>query len=245
MVRVEIERFMRVATQAIVAPWITAILYIFIFGSVVGTRIDTIQGKEYIEFALPGILMLSLIGTAFAQSSSSLYFKRFAKHIEEILVAPISNGTIIFAFMMGSIVRGLVVSFAVLLTGVFFGAASFYSIGLFIFYIVGVAGIFGLLGILIGLWAKGFEQLNALSTFIITPLTFLGGVFYSITMLPEIMQKITIWNPFFYFVDGIRYSMIGIAESNLTFGISFVIAMNIILFSIVWYLFKIGYGLRD
>lgn len=245
MIRVEVERFMRIITQTIVAPLITALLYIFIFGSVVGSRIEEIGGARYIEFALPGILMLSLIGTAFAQSSTSLYFKRFAKHIEELLVAPISNATLILSFLLGSVIRGLIVGFGVLLIAVLFGAAQFHNIFLFLFYIIGVASIFGLLGIIVGLWAKGFEQLNVLSTFLITPLTFLGGVFYSITMLPEVMQTVVLWNPFLYFVDGIRYAMIGISEVSLTFGMSFVLALNILLFAIVWHLFNIGYGLRD
>jgi len=245
LIRVEVERFLRIATQTLVAPWITALLYVFIFGSVVGSRIDEIKGVSYVDFALPGILMLSLITTAFAQSSTSLYFKRFAKHIEELLVAPIANGTLIAGFMAGSIARGLIVALGVLGVAVMFGAANFSHLGIFLFYIIGVASIFALLGILVGLWANGFEQLNVLNVFLITPLLFLGGIFYSKDMLPEVMQTVILFNPFFYFVDGIRYSMIGVSESNLFFGGGLVIFLNLFLFSFVWYLFKIGYGLRD
>jgi ABC-2 type transport system permease protein len=245
LVRVEVERIWRVIVQVLVAPLITALLYIFVFGSVVGSRIESINGIAYIDFALPGILMLSLIGTAFAQSSTSLYFKRFARHIEELLVAPIANGTIILSFVLGSVIRGLMVGIGVLLIAVFFGAANITHFGWFLFYTIGVASLFGFLGIIIGLWAKGFEQLNVLSIFFITPLTFLGGVFYSITMLPEAMQKIIVWNPFFYFVDGIRYAMIGHAEASIIVGASFVVLTNVLLFGVVWYLFKVGYGVRE
>jgi ABC-2 type transport system permease protein len=245
LLRVEVERIWRVIVQVLVAPLITSLLYIFVFGSVVGSRIESIEGIAYINFALPGILMLSLIGTAFAQSSTSLYFKRFAKHIEELLVAPIANGTLILSFVLGSVIRGMMVGLGVLVIAVFFGAANIEHFGWFLFYSIGVASLFGFLGVIVGLWAKGFEQLNVLSIFFITPLTFLGGVFYSITMLPEVMQKVILWNPFFYFVDGIRYAMIGHAEASIAFGASFVIVANIVLFGFVWYLFKIGYGIRE
>jgi ABC-2 type transport system permease protein len=245
LVRSEIERFLRIATQTLIAPWITALLYVFIFGSVVGSRIDEIGGVRYVDFALPGILMLSLVTTAFAQSSTSLYFRRFAKHIEELLVAPIANGTLVAAFLLGSIIRGVIVAVGVLGVAVLFGAANFAHLPLFFFYIIGVSSIFGLLGIVVGLWAKGFEQLNVLTVFAITPLLFLGGVFYSITMLPGIMQTAILFNPLFYFVDGIRYAMIGVAEGSLLVGSLLVIVLNIALFWWVWYLFKVGYGIRS
>lgn len=245
LVRSEIERFLRIATQTLIAPWITALLYVFIFGSVVGSRIDEIQGVRYVDFALPGILMLSLVTTAFAQSSTSLYFRRFAKHIEELLVAPISNSSLIAGFLLGSIVRGLIVALGVLGVAVLFGAANFNNLPLFFFYIIGVGSIFGLLGLVVGLWANGFEQLNVLTVFVITPLLFLGGVFYSITMLPSVMQTAILFNPLFYFVDGIRYAMIGVAEGNLPLGASIVVGLNILLFTWVWYLFKVGYGIRN
>ncbi len=245
LVRSEIERFLRIATQTLIAPWITALLYVFIFGSVVGSKIEEIEGVRYVDFALPGILMLSLVTTAFAQSSTSLYFRRFAKHIEELLVAPIANGTLIAAFLLGAIVRGIIVAIGVLCVAVLFGAANFEHLFLFLFYIVGVGSIFGLLGIVVGLWAKGFEQLNVLTVFVITPLLFLGGVFYSITMLPPVMQTAILFNPLFYFVDGIRYSMIGVAEGNLILGAALIIGLNLALFGWVWYLFRVGYGIRS
>lgn len=240
----EIQRFVRVSTQTLLSPWINAALYIFIFGFVIGGRISEIQGVSYIQFVMPGILMLNLISASFSQTSSSLYFQRFAKHIEEILVAPFSHLEIIAGYLIGGIVRGFIVAGGVYILAIIFGGAGVDNIVLFFAYCVGVSTIFSLLGLIVGLWAESFEQLSVLNTFIITPLTFLGGVFNSIHMLPEQIQVITRFNPFFYFVDGLRYSMTGISEANMTIGMVLILSLIIIFASITWYLFRIGWKIR-
>lgn len=245
MVARDITRIFRVATQTLVTPWISALLYIFIFGYVIGRSIDLIAGVTYIEFVLPGIVMMNVLASSFAHSSSSLYFKRFIHDIEEILVAPFSHMEMIVGFVMGGIFRGLIVGLGIFVIALFFGGASVAHLGLLIFYIVSVSIIFALLGMIVALWADGFEQLNILSTFIITPLSFLGGVFYSIEMLPKKIQIIALWNPFFYFVDGIRYAMIGIREGGAITGYVVIFSLIALLGSITWYLFKIGWRLRE
>lgn len=240
----EIERFMRVSIQTIASPLISALLYIFIFGYVVGTRIDLIAGVSYIDFVLPGILMMNLIGSSFSQTSSSLYFQRFAKHIEEILVAPLSYLEMVLGYVIGGVTRGLIVGFGVFFVAVFFSAANVNHIFLFLGYSLAVSIIFSLLGLLIGLWSESFEQLSVLNTFVITPLIFLGGVFNSIHMLPEKMQTIVRFNPFFYFVDGLRYSMIGIRESNPWIGLAIILVLIIGLGGLTWHLFSKGYKIR-
>ena len=244
MIRREVMRTFRVVVQTLVAPVISASLYIFIFCVVVGKSIDTIVGVPYITFVFPGILMLSVINASFGSSSSSLYFARFTKSIEELLVAPVSYLEIIFGYMLGSMMRSLIVASLILLVGVFFGAVTLSSPQLFVVYILGVSAIFSLLGMLVGLWAQSFEQLSVLNTFIITPFTYLGGIFYSITMLPEVVQTITKLNPFFYFVDGIRHAMIGISEANVMVGALVVSGLIIGLGGLVFYLFKIGWRVR-
>jgi len=234
----------RVAVQTIVSPLISATLYIFIFGSVIGSRIDTIAGAPYITFVFPGILMLNIITSSFAHSSSSVYFGRFIKSIEEVLVAPFSYFEIVFGYAFSAVIRGVVVALGVLGVGLLFGAVTLAHPLLFLFYIVAVSSIFALLGILVGLWANGFEQLSILSTFIIMPFTYLGGIFYSITMLPESAQALTRANPFFYFVDGIRYAMVGISEANAVIGLALISALILFLGSLVIYLFKIGWRIR-
>ena len=244
-IRRETERTFRVAVQTLITPWISALLYIFIFGYIVGKRIDSIAGVSYIDFVLPGILMMSVISSAFAHSSSSLYFARFIRNIEEILVAPLSHLEMIIGFMTGAIIRGVIVGVGVFCIAVFFSAANVAHFPLFLFYLIGVSTVFSLLGILVGLWANGFEQLNVLNTFVIMPFSFLGGVFYSVTMLPEKFQFIAHINPFFYFIDGIRYSMIGIRESNHIAGYVLILGLILLLSSLVGYLFKKGWRLRE
>ncbi len=243
-IRREVERTFRVVIQTLVSPWINALLYILIFGYIVGSRIDLIAGVTYIDFVLPGIVMLNLIASAFAQTSSSLYFQRFAKHIEEILVAPLSHIEIIIGYVVSGIVRGLIVGLGVYAIAVFFSAANMAHFFLFLFYSVSVALIFSLLGLIVALWADNFEQLSVLNTFLITPLTFLGGVFNSIHMLPERAQFFVKLNPFFYFVDGLRYSMIGISESNQTVGVVLIFVLIIGLGGVVWRLFSTGWKIR-
>lgn len=244
MIRRELLRTLRVIVQTLVAPVISATLYIFIFGVVVGQNISSISEVSYITFVFPGILMLSVINAAFGSSSSSLYFARFSRSIEELLVAPLSYFEIIFGYMLGSMARSLIIAFLILLVGILFGAVTLTYPLLFVIYILAVSAIFSLLGMLVALWAQSFEQLTVLNTFIITPLTYLGGIFYSIKMLPEAAQFFTKLNPFFYFVDGIRHSMIGITEANVFVGTGVVLGLIVSLSTLVFYLFKIGWHVR-
>ena len=234
----------RVTIQTIVTPWISAILFIYIFGQVVGQNILPINGISYIVFVLPGVLMMNVLTSSFSHTSSSLYFHRFMRRVEEFLVAPLSYLEMIVGYVVGGIVRGLVVGIGILIIGLFFGATEINNLGLFIFYILAVSIIFSLIGILVGLWSQGFEQFNMINVFLIMPLSFLGGVFNSVTMLPEVMQTVIKFNPFFYFIDGIRYSMIGVSESNLTIGFTMIFGLIFILGYITWRLFSKGWRLR-
>jgi ABC-2 type transport system permease protein len=241
----EVERFTRVGIQTLISPWINALLYILIFGFVVGSRIELISGVRYIDFVLPGIVMLNLIASSFSQTSSSMYFQRFARHIEEVLVAPLSYMEMVVGFVFAGVLRGLIVGVGVYIIALFFSVATIAHFGLFLIYSVAVAIIFSLLGLLVGLWSDSFEQLTILNTFLITPLTFLGGVFNSAEMLPEKAQLLIRLNPFFYFVDGLRYSMIGVSEADSMIG-AVVISVLILLLGIsVLHLFRVGYRLRQ
>jgi ABC-2 type transport system permease protein len=234
----------KVAIQTLISPWISAILFIYIFGEVVGKNILPIEGVPYIEFVLPGILMMNVITSAFSHASSSLYFHRFMRRIEEMLVAPLSHTEMILGYVIGGVTRGIIVGVGVLLVGLFFDATTILHPFLFLFYIILVSVVFSLIGILTGLWAQGFEQFSMITVFVITPLSFLGGVFNSVSMLPEKMQTFVMFNPFFYFIDGIRYAMVGIGESNLYFGVFFILGLIVILWALVAYLFHIGWRLR-
>jgi ABC-2 type transport system permease protein len=243
-IRREIMRMLRVVVQTLISPLISATLYIFVFGSVIGTRIDAIHGQPYITFVFPGILMLNVIMSSFSHSSSSVYFGRFIKSIEEILISPFSYFEIVFGYAFSAVLRSVVVAAGIVCVGLVFGAVTLQHPLLFIFYIASVATIFALVGMLVGLWANGFEQLSILSTFFITPFTYLGGIFYSLSMLPPAAQSVTKLNPFFYFIDGIRGSMIGIHEADWRIGLAVILGLILALGTIVIQLFRIGWRIR-
>jgi len=245
IIRRELERTFRVVIQTIFSPLISAALFIFVFGSVVGSRINEIGGVSYITFVFPGILIMNVLTSAFSHSSSAIYFARFVRNIEEMLVAPLSYFEIMLGNIFSSVVRALVVGLAIVLVGIFFGAVQMQHFVLFFMYVIGISIVFSLLGIITGLAAKSFEQLNILSTFIILPFSFLGGMFYTLSMLPEAAQKITLFNPFFYFVDGIRYAMVGIHDSNLLIGGVIIGALILVLGAIVWRIFYTGWRIRE
>lgn len=244
MFRREVQRTMRVAVQTLVAPVMSATLYIFIFGTVIGTRIDDFAGVPYISFVFPGVLMLSIINASFGSASSNLYFMRFTRAVEEILITPFSYLEMLMGLVSGAVARAVIVAGLILGVGMLFGAVSLVSPILFLLYIMAIATIFALLGIIVALWAESFEQLTVLNTFIITPLTYLGGIFYSITFLPELAASITRLNPFFYFADGVRSSMIGYSEANSLVGALVTFGLVLVLTSIVVGLFRRGWRIR-
>jgi ABC-2 type transport system permease protein len=245
MLRREVKRTLRVVVQTLFAPVVSAALYIFIFGTVIGSKIDDFAGVPYISFVFPGVLMLSIINASFASASSALYFMRFTRGIEEMLITPFSYLEMLLGFVGGAVARTMMVAFLILLVGLAFGAVSLVDPLAFIFYVAAISSIFAMLGIIVALWAESFEQLTVLNTFVITPLTYLGGIFYSITMLPPLAAQITVLNPFFYFADGIRGSMIGYHEANQTIGLVVVLGLVVALGMLVTQLFKRGWKIRS
>ena len=177
MIRREAQRMARIPIQAFVAPWISALLFIFIFGYIVGGRISTIGGHKYLEFVLPGILMMNIVNAAFIQSSTAIYFSRFIKFVEELLVSPLSYVEMIFGALSVVVLRATVTGIGILFMGMAFGVTHMYSWPMFVFWVVSVSTIFGLLGLIVGLWSKSFEQLNMPVVFFLTPLSMVGGVF--------------------------------------------------------------------
>jgi ABC-2 type transport system permease protein len=245
IIRREMSRLMRVPIQAFVAPWISALLFIFIFGYVVGGRIATIGGHRYLEFVLPGVVMLNVVNAAFLQSTSQVYFARFLRYVEETLVSPLSYAEMIAGVLVPVIIRSVVTAVGILVIAAIFHASSVQGIGEFIFWVVGVSAVFGLIGNIVGLWAKNFEQLTILNVFFITPLSFVGGVFNTIDMLPPSLRWMAWANPFFYFINGLRHSMIGFTEAPEALGIGVTLALAAIMFAIVLRLYSVGYGLRE
>lgn len=245
IIRREWSRLMRVPIQGFLAPWISALLFIFIFGFVVGSRIAPTAGHRYIEFVLPGVLMLNIVNASFLQSSSQIYFSRFLRYVEETLVSPLSYAEMITGVLSVVVARSVITALGILAIGVAFHATSIDNIGEFLFWIVSVSAVFGLLGIVIGLWANNFEQLTILNVFFIQPLSFIGGVFNTVAMMPAWLRWIAYANPFFYFINGLRHSMIGFTEANTWIGMGVALGLFVVLFLSVLRLFSVGYGLRS
>lgn len=244
-IRREIERIFRIMVQTFAAPLISAFLFIFIFGFVLGQKIDLIAGIPYMQFVFPGILVMNILSSAFEHTSSAVFFGRWVRNIEEILVAPFSYFEMILGFVSSAILRSLLVGSGVLVIGVLFGAVQIGNVFLFVLLAAATAAIFALVGIVVGLWANGFEQLGIINTFIIMPLSFLGGMFYSIDLLPKTAQVITTFNPFFYFIDSMRFATLGYHESNLLIGSLIYVGLILGLGFLVGYLFKIGWRIRE
>jgi ABC-2 type transport system permease protein len=245
IVRREVARMMRVPIQAFIAPWISALLFIFVFGFVLGGTMRTVGGHRYIEFVMPGVLMMNIINAAFLQSSSAIYFSRFIRFVEEMLVAPLSYVEMVVGSISTVVLRASITGVGILVIGLAFGATTIQSWPWFIFWIVAVSTIFGLAGILIGLWSKSFEQLNMPVVFFLTPLSMMGGSFFTMKMLPDWLQWLLWANPFFYFINGIRGAMIGVDEAPQGLSVALTLAFTAVLGVTVWRLFSKGYGLRE
>lgn len=245
IIRREMMRLMRVPVQAFVAPWISALLFIFIFGFVVGGRISEIGGHRYLEFVLPGIVMLNVVNAAFLQASSQVYFSRFMRYVEETLVSPLSYAEMIIGVVAVVVIRALVTAVGILVIAALFGAAGIDGLGEFMFWILVVSIVFGLMGQIVGLWADNFEQLTILNIFFITPLSFVGGVFNTVAMLPDWLRWMAWANPFFYFINGLRHSMIGFTEAPEGLGAAVTVSLAAVLGLFVWRLYARGYGLRE
>ena len=241
----QMDSWLRAPINTLVSPWISALLFIFIFGFVLGNSIEEIGGLSYLIFVFPGILAMNVLMGAFMQAANGLYFQRFMRSIEELLVSPLSYIELMLGFMIGGIIRALVIGAGIVIIGLLFGAVTLVHPLLFLYYTIIIAAIFSLLGIIIGLWANSFEQLGALNIFVITPLSFLGGMFNTLDMLPPLMQQIVVFNPLFYFIDGMRFAMTGFADGSLLIGNIILLGLLMSLSVFVWYLFRIGWRIRD
>ncbi|MEK7150910.1 MAG: ABC transporter permease [Patescibacteria group bacterium] len=241
----EVGRTFRAWIQNLGAPWSSALLYILIFGHVIGSQISLIKGVRYIDFVLPGVVMMNMMASAFSHTEFSVYFMKWIRSIDELLVAPFSYLEMIIGFVIGGVTRAIIVGAGVYVLAIFFTTATIAHFWSMLFYAFFISVIFSFAGMLIALWSKTFEQLSLPTIFIITPLTFLGGVFNSIDMMPPTLQWVVRINPFFYFVDGLRYSMIGVRESNEIIGYMIILGLTLGLGGLTWYLFKIGWRIRE
>lgn len=240
----EIIRFMRIWSQTLLPPAITMTLYFIIFGKLIGSQITNISGYTYMQYIVPGLVMMSIMTNAYANTASSFFGSKFSKSIEEILVAPVPNYVILLGFTFGGTLRGLLVGLVVIVISLFFTHLHIHNFWIVISMAVLSAMIFSLAGLINGIFAKKFDDVSFIPTFVLTPLTYLGGVFYSIQQLPTVWRKLSIFNPVFNIVDTFRYGMLGISDISIYFGFSMVCFLFVSL--TIWSLILLhrGTGMR-
>jgi ABC-2 type transport system permease protein len=237
-------RFWKVATQTIAAPILTAMLYLLIFGHVLEGRVTVYAGVSYTAFLIPGLVMMSVLQNAFANSSSSLIQSKITGNLVFVLLTPLSHWEIFSAYVIAAMVRGIVVGFGVFVVTAWFAHMSFTApLWIIIFALLGAA-ILGTMGLIAGIWAEKFDQLAAFQNFLIMPLTFLSGVFYSIHSLPPFWLTVSHLNPFFYMIDGFRYGFFGQSDVNPLTSLAIVSGFLVVLALLAIRLLRSGYRLR-
>ncbi len=240
----EILRFWKVAFQTVAAPVLTAVMYLLIFGHVLEGRVEVFKDVGYTRFLVPGLVMMSVLQNAFANSSSSLIQSKITGNLVFLLLSPLSHWAWFVAYVGASVVRGLAVGFGVFLVTVWFATPSFAQpLWALVFVVLG-AGMLGAMGLIAGLWAEKFDQLAAFQNFIIMPMTFLSGVFYSVHSLPGVWQRMSHLNPFFYMIDGFRRGFFGTSDVSPWLSLGVVGGSFIVVSAVALYLLKIGYKLR-
>ena len=237
-------RFWKVATQTIAAPVVTAMLYLLIFGHVLDGRVEMLDGVSYTAFLIPGLVMMSVLQNAFANSSSSLIQSKITGNLVFILLPPLSHAEILSAYVGAAVLRGVVVGFGVFVITAWFAHLSFVApLWILVFAFLGAA-ILGTMGVIAGIWAEKFDQLAAFQNFLIMPATFLAGVFYSIQKLPPFWLAVSHFNPFFYMIDGFRYGFFGKSDVSPWTSLAIVSVFLVVLAAIAINMLKRGYKLR-
>ena len=248
MLRKDLVRIFRIWVQTFLPSVITSCLYFLIFGTVLGSKIGTMQGVSYMSFVVPGLVMLAIVTNAYSNTSFAFFqSKFFARSIDEILVSPTPPWLLIAGFISGGIVRGIIVGTIVLLVSLFFTGLTLAITNIAIIFLFAIltALVFSLAGLVNGVYAKSLDGINIVPTFVLTPLVYLGGVFYSVHSLPQAAQYVTFINPIFYLINGFRYGFLGIADIPIWISLAVLSAMIVVLVGINWYLIKTGLGLKQ
>lgn len=245
LLRREVKRFIKRPRNTFLPPFITNVLYFSVFGVILGGRIDEIAGFSYILFLLPGLVVLGAISNAFENSSFSLFHARWNNYIDDVLTSPMSYTEMVLAYIVSSAFRGILIGIMIAGIGAFFtpvGVANpLYLIG----FMIVVPFLFASLGVIGGLWAEDFDYLSVMNQFIIRPLVFFGGVFYSLDVLPAFWRHLSLLNPMVYMVNGVRYGFLGYSDVNPAIALLVLTAVTIIVIAVDISLFRSGYGLRE
>ncbi|MDJ0758625.1 MAG: ABC transporter permease [Woeseiaceae bacterium] len=245
LIHKEVSRVFRIWVQTIVPPAITMTLYFIIFGNLIGRRIGTMDGFDYMQYIAPGLIMMSVITNSYGNVVSSFFGAKFGRHIEEMLVSPMSNAAIIIGHVAGGVIRGLGVGLLVTVIALFFTRLDVAHPLIMLSMVVLSSTVFALAGFINALFAKKFDDISIVPTFVLTPLTYLGGVFYSISLLPEFWQGVSKANPILYMVNAFRYGVLGTSDINIVHAYAIVLLFVAILFTACLMLLNRGVGIRE
>ncbi|AXF78445.1 ABC transporter permease [Erwinia tracheiphila] len=240
----EVIRFGRIWIQTLLPPVITMALYFIIFGNLIGSRIGDMHGFTYMQFIVPGLIMMSVITNSYANVSSSFFSAKFQRNIEELLVAPVPTHIIIAGYIGGGVARGLCVGVLVTAVSLFFVPLQVHSWLMIAVTLLLTAILFSLAGLLNAVFARSFDDINLIPTFVLTPLTYLGGVFYSLALLPPFWQVVSKLNPIVYMISGFRYGFLGITDVPLVLTLGVLLVFVAVIYVVVWWLIERGRGLR-
>lgn len=248
MIRKDVVRMFRIWVQTFLPSVITSVLYFLVFGTVLGSRVGEMHGVPYMTFVVAGLVMLAIVTTSYANTSFTFFTSKFfARSIDELLVSPMPPWLMIAGFVGGGVVRGTIVGALVLIVSLFFTNLHLpiASVFIILFFAILTAFVFSLAGLVNGIYAKSIDGINIVPTFVLTPLVYLGGIFYSVESLPTWWQTITYLNPLFYLVNGFRYGFLGITDVPMYVAVLMLIGMIVLLVGINWYLIKKGLGLKQ
>ncbi len=244
ILRKEIKRFSRIWVQTLLPPVITMALYFVIFGTLIGARIGDMGGFSYIQFVAPGLIMMAVLTNAYSNVVSSFFSAKFQRSIEEVLVSPTPNYVILLGYTMGGVARGLAVGILVTVMSLFFTHLHMNSWLITLTIVLLTSMLFSLAGFINAVYANTFDEISIVPTFILTPLTYFGGVFYSISLLPEFWQHVSLLNPILHMVNAFRYGILGVSDINITYAILGLMIGVVILFVVSLHLLKTGKRLR-
>ena len=241
----ESRRIIRIWRQTLVPPVITTTLYFLIFGKLIGGRIGEMNGVGYMQFIAPGLVMMNAITASYVNTASSFFLSKFTRNFEELLVSPLSTHNIIWGYVMGSIVRGGLAGILVMLVALCFVSFDIHSWAIILLTLLMTTIAFALGGLINAVYAKSFDDVGLIPTFVLTPLTYLGGVFYSISLLPEFWQTVSKFNPIVYMINGFRYGFLGISDVSVSYTFVVLILFITVLYYIAFSLIEKGVGLRS
>jgi ABC-2 type transport system permease protein len=242
--RTEMARTRRTVWQSVATPVITTVLYFIVFGGAIGSRMQQVGGVGYGAFIVPGLIMLTLLTQGISNASISIYFPKFTRTIFELLSAPISSTEAVFAYVAAAATKSVLIGLIILATATFFVPVRIMHPGWMVAFLVLTAVSFGLFGFVIGIWAESFEQLAIIPSLVVTPLSFLGGAFYSIDMLPQPWRTISLFNPVVYLISGFRWSFFGVGDVGVATSLVFVVAFMALCLVLLGWIFRTGYRLK-